>query len=121
MKDDSLTLYKRLLSYGRPPAKVFALAVIGMVAAAATEPLFPALIKPLLDGGFGAKGPIYPPIVFAAAIVGIFVLRGILTFSSSYFLNWVASKVVLDLRAAMFSRLVRMPTKFFDDQSSGIL
>ena len=28
--------------------------VHGMVAAAATEPLFPALIKPLLDRGFGA-------------------------------------------------------------------
>src|SRR5207237_1778418 len=91
-----------------------------MVAAAATEPLFPALIKPLLDGGF-ARGASYPPIVFAAAIVGIFVLRGILTFTSSYFLNWVASKVVLDLRAAMFSRLVRLPAKFFNDQTSGAL
>src|SRR5688572_32502076 len=118
---DSLNLYARLLSYVRPYGKVFAIAVLGMVAAAATEPLFPALIKPLLDGGFAAGGPTFPPLVFAAAIIAVFVVRGIFTFTSSYCLTWVANKVVLDLRAAMFSRLVRLPAKFFDDHSSGSL
>jgi subfamily B ATP-binding cassette protein MsbA len=118
---ESLTLYRRLLSYVRPYAKVFAVAVLGMVAAAATEPLFPALIKPLLDGGFAAGGPTYPPLVFAGAIVAVFVVRGIFTFTSSYCLTWVANKVVLDLRAAMFGRLVRLPAKFFDDHASGAL
>ncbi len=118
---ESLRLYRRLLSYVRPYAKVFALAVLGMVAAAATEPLFPALIKPLLDGGFAAGEPTYPPLVFAGAIVAVFVMRGVFTFTSSYCLTWVANKVVLDLRAAMFGRLVRLPAKFFDDHSSGAL
>ena len=113
-------LYARLLGYVRPYAKVFGLALLGMVAAAATEPLFPALMKPLLDGGFGAgKQASFPPLAFAAALVGIFILRGILSFGSSYFLAWVANRVVLDLRAAMFARLVRLPAKFFDDHSSG--
>ncbi|MEK6245825.1 MAG: lipid A export permease/ATP-binding protein MsbA [Pseudomonadota bacterium] len=113
-------LYFRLLSYVRPYAKAFGFAVLGMIAAAATEPLFPALMKPLLDGGFGpAKQPLYPPIVFAAVLVAIFVMRGIFTFTSAYFLAWVANRVVLDLRAAMFARLVRFPAKFFDDHSSG--
>jgi subfamily B ATP-binding cassette protein MsbA len=116
----SRALYLRLLSYVRPHAKVFGLAVLGMVAAAATEPLFPALMKPLLDGGFAAgRSPALPPLAFAAALVAIFVLRGILTFSSSYFLAWVANRVVLDLRAAMFARLVRFPARYFDEHSSG--
>ena len=114
-------LYLRLLSYVRPYSKTFALAVLGMVAAAATEPLFPALIKPLLDGGFAAQGPAHPPIVFAAAIVGIFLIRGIFTFISSYLLNWVSSKVVLDLRRAMFARLLRLPAAFYNDHTSGSL
>jgi subfamily B ATP-binding cassette protein MsbA len=115
----SRELYLRLLTYVRPYAKVFALAVLGMMLAAATEPVFPALIKPLLDGGFSAGGEALPPAAFAAAIIGIFLVRGILTFGSSYCLNWVANKVVLDLRAAMFARLVRFPTRFFDDHASG--
>ena len=46
-------MYPRLLSYVRPYAKVFALALLGMMLAAATEPALPALMKPLLDSGFG--------------------------------------------------------------------
>ncbi len=117
----SRELYVRLLSYVRPYAKVFALAVLAMVCTAATEPLFPALIKPLLDGGFAQGGPTLPPIWFAAGIVGVFVIRGVLTFTSSYCMTWVANKVVLDLRTAMFARLVRFPAKYFDDHASGTL
>ena len=118
----SRTLYLRLLNYVRPHWRVFALATVVMIAAAATEPLFPALIKPLLDGGFASAGARrFPPEAFAAAIVGIFMLRGILTFVSSYCLQWVGHRVVLDLREAMFSRLVRFPARFFDDQTSGRL
>src|ERR671915_205398 len=114
-------LYLRLLAYVRPYRGILALGVLAMVGAAATEPLFRAMIKPLLDGGFGAGGPTHSPLVFAAAIIGVFVIRGIFTFSSSYCVTWVANKVVLDLRSAMFARLVRFPAKAFDDQSSGTL
>jgi subfamily B ATP-binding cassette protein MsbA len=118
----SRELYLRLLSYVRPYAKVFALALACMIATAATEPLFPMLMKPLLDGGFAAAGSsAWPPIAFAAAIVGIFVLRGIFSFLSHYCMAWVADKVVLDLRAQMFARLVRFPTHVFDDQTAGSL
>jgi len=115
----STTLYLRLLSHVRPYTRAFSAAVLGMVATAATEPLFPALMQPLLDRGFGAGARPVPPLLLAAAIVGIFVLRGVLSFSSSYFLAWVGNRVVLDLRAAMFARLVRLPASFFDHHSSG--
>jgi subfamily B ATP-binding cassette protein MsbA len=118
---DSRTLYLRILAYVRPHWRVFAIATLGMIAAAATEPLFPALIKPLLDGGFASAGSHQKPEVYAAAIVGIFMARGILSFLSSYCLQWVGHRVVLDLRAAMFARMVRFPARFFDDQSSGQL
>ena len=117
----SRQLYLRLLSYVRPYAKVFGVAVLAMVAAAATEPLFPALIKPLLDGGFAKGAPAWPPLAFAAAIVGVFVVRGIFTFTASYCMTWTANKVVLDLRSAMFARLVRFPAKYFDEQTSGAM
>jgi subfamily B ATP-binding cassette protein MsbA len=123
LREQSRGLYLRLLSYVWPHAKVFALALVGMVGAAATEPLFPALMKPLLDGGFAAAhgANTWSPVLYAAALVGIFVVRGLLTFTSSYFMAWVANRVVLDMRAAMFARLVRMPSSFFDDHSSGAL
>jgi ATP-binding cassette, subfamily B, bacterial MsbA len=122
MNRESRDLYVRLLGYVRPHLRVFALSVLGMILAAATEPLFPALIKPLLDGGFATRGtPTLSPELFAGAILGVFLLRGILTFFSSYCLHWVSHRLVLDLRGVMFSRLIRYPTRYFDDQSSGVL
>jgi len=122
-RHSSRVLYLRLLSYVRPHARVFGVALIGMVAMAATEPLFPALMKPLLDGGFsGANGnPLYTPMAFALALVGIFVLRGVFFFVASYCSAWVSNRVVLDLRAAMFSRMVRLPASFFDERSSATI
>jgi subfamily B ATP-binding cassette protein MsbA len=106
----------------RPYAKIFGIAILTMILGAATQPLFPAFIKPLLDHGFSPTGrSTYPPALFAGALVGIFLLRGLLTFTSSYCMQWVAQKVVFDLRSAMFSRLVRFPAKFFDDNASGRL
>ena len=120
-EQSSSALYKRLLSYVRPYARTFGLGVLGMVAAAATEPLFPALIKPLLDAGFGTRMPSTPPILFAGAIIAIFLVRGILTFTSAYLMSWVSSRVILDLRTAMFARLLRLPTRFYHDNTSGAL
>ncbi|HEV8095045.1 MAG TPA: lipid A export permease/ATP-binding protein MsbA [Burkholderiales bacterium] len=118
----SRDLYLRLLSYVRPYAGVFALALLAMVGTAATEPLFPALMKPMLDGGFSAgRAASLPPWIFALAIIAIFAVRGILSLLSSYAMAWVSNRVVLDLRGAMFARLVRMPTQFFDDHTSGAL
>jgi subfamily B ATP-binding cassette protein MsbA len=118
----SRQLYLRLLSYVRPYRLAFALALIGMMIAAATEPLFPMLMKPLLDGGFAAAGESsWPPIAFALAIVGVFLLRGASVFISNYGMGWVAEKVVLDLRAEMFARMVRFPTRVFDDQTAGAM
>ena len=122
MITDSRTLYLRLLAYVRPYAKVFALAVLTMMAAAATEPLFPWLIKLLLDSGFAPQGAAaLPPLAFAGGLIGIFLLRGMLIFLSSYCLTWVAQKVVLDLRNAMFARLLRLPSGFLDANTSGVL
>ena len=117
----SRQLYARLLSYVRAYTKVFAIGLLGMVATAATEPLLPALIKPLVDTGFSAGRAPFAPAVFAGAILGLFVLRGVLGFVSHYCMTWVANRVVLDLRLAMFARLIRLPSRFVDDNTSGML
>ncbi len=117
----SRELYIRLLGYVRPYWRTFVLAILFMAISAATEPVFPALMKPLLDGGFSGKaaGGVYSPWVFPLIIVGVFLLRGGFGFLADYALAWVANKVVLDLRNDMFKRLVQLPTSFFDNQSSG--
>ena len=116
----SFQLYIRLLKYVRPYSGTFGLALAAMVVVAATEPAFPALLKPLLDGSFVTKdGPLLAWLPMM--IVGVFVVRGIASFVSDYAIGWVANKVVTDLRNAMFGRLVRLPTSYYDSQTTGAL
>ena len=113
-------LYLRLLGSVRPYWRVFAISIVTMALAAATEPVLPALMKPLLDGSFVERNQTHPYLV-PLAIIGIFFVRGALGFLSSYTLAWVSNKVVLDLRNAMFARLLVLPTRYYDDHSSGVL
>ena len=116
----SRELYLRLMGYVRPYWRVFALSIVTMALAAATEPVLPALMKPLLDITLIARKHTDAYVV-PLAIVGIFFVRGVLGFLSSYTLAWVSNKVVLDLRNAMFARMLRLPTRYYDDNNSAVL
>jgi len=116
----SLQLYLRLLNYIKPYWKVFGLSIIAMAVAAATEPLLPALLQPLLDGTFVKKDDAvirWAPIF----ILVIFFVRGLTSFVGSVTIAWVGNKLVMDLREEMFSKLLNMPTRFYDDHATGQL
>lgn len=116
----SLALYKRLMGWTRPYARGFVAALAGMILAAATEPVFPALMKYLLDNGFSGQATL-PWWLAPAAIIGIFVVRGIATFTSGYALAWVATHVLKDLRRAMYDKMLRLPSSEFQREAAGQL
>ncbi|MDS4021968.1 MAG: lipid A export permease/ATP-binding protein MsbA [Candidatus Competibacter sp.] len=113
-------LYPRLLRYVRPHTRIFALSILGTMVSAATEPLIPALIKPLLDGSFVEKDP-QTIRLMPLLLVAVFVARGVAGFVGSVAMEWVAHRVVMDLRNALFARLLALPTRYFDDHSAGSL
>ena len=115
----SRDLYLRLLTHVRPHWKGFALTLAATALAAATEPLFPALMKPLLDKGFGQNASAWITWM-PLAIVGIFLLRGVAGFFASYGMSWVSVRVITDLRQLMFERLMRLPSSYFDAHASSV-
>ena len=117
---NSKELYFRLLKYVTPYWRVFAVAIVALVATAATEAGFPAVLKSLLDGSFVEKDPVTIKLM-PLLLVGIVLLRGVSDFASRYAMSWVANKMVMDLRDAMFKRLVILPTRFYDERASGNL
>ena len=117
---DSRTLYLRLLSYVRPHWRMFGVAIFTMIILAATEPILPALMKPMLDGSFVEKDAAvirWVPI----ALIALFTVRGIFMFASGYAMAYVGQRLVMDLRAEMFDKLLTQPTAFYDDQAKGRL
>lgn len=120
MGSSDKALYLRLLGYVKPYWKAFGLAVLGMVGTAATEPAFPAIMKYLLDHGFHAADPKMVWLI-PLGIVGLFMVRGVLSFVTSYLMTWVSTRLVTDLRRNMFAKIQMLPTQTFHDQSSGKL
>ncbi|HMM47438.1 MAG TPA: lipid A export permease/ATP-binding protein MsbA [Thiobacillaceae bacterium] len=117
---ESRALYGRLLGYVKPYWRMFALSIVGLVLTAATEPMLPALFKPLLDEGFVAKDQDFIRWV-PLLLLGLFLLRGVASFISTYCMAWVGSRLVMDLRTEMFGKLMTLPTRYFDQNPGGQL
>jgi len=113
-------IYARLLRYSLPHWKAFALSVLAMLVFAATNTGFAALMKPMIDGSFVAKDPAVIRLV-PLLIIGLFLTRGVANFISSYSMSWVGREVILELRRAMFAKLLCLPTRFYDRTPSGEL
>ena len=98
---NSKDLYLRLLRYVLPYRKIFALSLLGTIVFAATEPAMPALMKPLLDETFVAKDP-EGLILLPLLLIGLFIIRGLASYARGVGVKWVATRVVMDMRAQMF-------------------
>ncbi|MDO4636854.1 MAG: lipid A export permease/ATP-binding protein MsbA [Lautropia sp.] len=114
-------LLARLFRYVRPHWRVFALGVLAMMLTGSTETALPAIMQHLLDDGFGGKGN--PQLMWSAPlmIIGLFVGRGMFTFTMNYAMNEVSNSVLYDLRKQMFDRLVQMPVSYFSGHSAGTI
>nr|WP_308633370.1 lipid A export permease/ATP-binding protein MsbA [Massilia sp. YIM B02443] len=94
------------------------MALLAMALTAATQPLLGKALQLLLDKGFEEQVDFslwWIPLI----LVSIFILRGIGTFATAYFNNWVLSRVLNDLRAMAFERVLRLPVARYQDESTG--
>jgi len=113
-------VYRRLLGYLRPHLPKVLIGFVAMLAVAASQTGLAAVMKPLLDESFVARHESTIR-VMPFAIVGLFLLRGVATFVSTYTMNWVGRQVIKRLRSDAFEHLLRLPVRYFDQTSSAAL
>jgi subfamily B ATP-binding cassette protein MsbA len=113
-------VYRRLLTYVTPHWRVFALAVVGMAIFSATQVGFTALLKPLMDESLVARNPDSIRVI-PVLMLGIFVIRGISEFLSTFGMEWVGRQVIKQLRLETFRQLLTLPAPYFDTASTGVL
>ena len=118
MDADSQKLYTRLLSHTRPYWKTFAVSILATAVIGITEPAIPAILGPMLDGSF-VKNDTDSALYYSLLLVGLFFVRGIAQYTSTTAMSWVGLKVMMDLREAMFRKLIDSPIPFFDRENSG--
>ena len=92
-----------LMPYFGGSRKFWAVAALATFVSSASEPLVPAMLKPLLDDGFDS--PRIELWMVPAALLGLFAVRGIAGFLADMALARIAQDGLLKLRNAMFARL----------------
>jgi len=111
--------FLRLAPYLRSSRRGLAAAALGSLIGAATEPAIPALLRPLLDQGFTGRS--LPLWMVPVAIIGLFTIRGIAGFCAQYGLAWTANRAVLQLRQAMFDRLLASAPALYTEHTASSL
>ncbi|MBK9440094.1 MAG: lipid A export permease/ATP-binding protein MsbA [Comamonadaceae bacterium] len=92
---------------------------ISAVVGAATEPMIPALLKPLLDKGF-QQGEL-PIWTVPVSLLLLFGVRGLAGYISQIGLTRITHHGLLILRQAMFNKILEADLKLFASQSSSTL
>ena len=121
-ESEKLTLrrrFARVWPYFNGSRAGWALAIGATLVASATEPFIPALLKPLLDRGF-QKGSLDLWLIPLALLL-LFTVRGLSGFLAQYALAKVTNDGLLELRKAMFGKLLTARLGLFQEQSSSAI
>ena len=116
---DRSSIARRLAAVVWPYRGRALVSLLAMAGTAATQPMLGKALELLLDRGFGAHRQPFSLWLVPAVLLFIFVLRGVCTFATAYFNNWVMSRVLNDLRGMVFERVLRLPVARFANESTG--
>ena len=127
----SLKIYLRLLGYLRPFIGLFVVSIIGYLIFASSQPMLAAVLKYFVDGLAASPeatrhslpliGRVELMYGIPILLVVIIVWRSVGSFLGNYYLARVSLGLINDLRIALFNSLLRLPNRYFDQQSSGHL
>ncbi|MEY2891506.1 MAG: lipid export permease/ATP-binding protein MsbA, partial [Pseudomonadota bacterium] len=110
---------KRIWPYFAESRWGLALGLAAGAVGAMTEPMIPALMKPLLDKGF--QNGALPLWSIPLAIVGLFAVRGGSGFVAQYALSWFSNQGVARMRAALFARLLSAQPELYQHHTASSL
>jgi len=115
--DPSLRRMAAMVLQHRP---LLGLAVCTMLIDSSCQAVLAKLTALLLARGIVERDPSFGywmPLAF----VGVFFIRGLANFSSSFLVSNVSQRVLVDLRQAMFQRLLRWPQSTLENTPSGLV
>ncbi len=114
------TTYRRLIEFARPYAGRLAMGVLfGALFGGSTTGLIVAMPR-VLETTFGTVELTREHLLWMAVLLpGFALVRGVGQFFSSYYVQWVGARVVMDLRNRAFARLQELSLDFYTKSRSG--
>jgi len=122
--DRSLT--RRMLVYIRPYKRMLFVAVALLLLMALGTSTLPLLLKNAIDqyllaeesglsGAQRVQGLSRLTMWYAGLAFALFVLR----YAQSYLMSWIGERIIYDMRADLFGKIVRLPLRFMDRNPVG--
>ncbi len=108
----------RLLGYLKPYRWRVISAVLLMALITLSAVPMPLLFQYVIDDVFPRKNWHALNWVFWA-VIGIHVLRGVVSFTLNYLINWLGQRVVFDLRFQSYRHLNRLSLSYYDQRQTG--
>ena len=116
----SFRIYLRLLRYVRPYKGKLVISTLAMIGVAAMTALSALIIKNVLDDVFIA-GDRRMLLLIPAAIIVIYIFKGIFRYVRTYVMSSAGLKMVQDIRNELYEHLHRLSMSFFTETPTGIL
>ena len=113
-------LYARLLRHVWPYRAALAGGIVAMIVGGLADAALVKLTGPLVNELFVNHNRDLA-ILLPLGIVAVFLVSGIASFTAGYSSAWVSHKVILDLRRAMFMKVLRLPPAYFDTRPTAML
>ena len=118
VKTSAITGYRRLLGFLWPYWKILLIAVVCMIVVSGSNLIVPWIIKDIVDEVLAEKN-IQMLYWVIAAILVIFLIRGVTTFGNRYLMGYIGQRVVTDLRKRLFAHLQRLSISYYDKRRTG--
>ncbi len=119
-KGDSVALYKRLIVYAKQYWQLLVIAVAADLCSSGIEATFMYLLKPILDKGFVAPDPRFVKWL-PMLVITLFALRSAMSLLGDYSMGKAARHIVRTFREKIFAKLLHLPCREYDQESSGQL
>ncbi|MAU40619.1 MAG: ABC transporter [Kordiimonas sp.] len=97
---------------------VMTFALISLVTAAAATLGIGQALRFMIDLGFSAENNSSIDLYFAA-LMGVAVVLALATYGRYYLVSWLGERVVAEVRAAVFTKIMSLSPEFFEKNISG--
>ncbi|MDG1870144.1 MAG: ABC transporter transmembrane domain-containing protein, partial [Candidatus Thioglobus sp.] len=110
---------KRLFPYIKSHIGKLVFTSLMMVFATVLEASIPEITGQIVDTLFAVERSSDTAFTYSLALFVVIGLSSLFALTSTSTSSWVSNKVIMDLRVDMFSKLLKLPKSYFDNNTTG--